>query len=411
MKRKLSKVVGLMSFTLLLSGCLTNLDGQDKDKALRPDEVVVQTTANQLSNEYYRSVILDNRYQMSASASANASLTSAGNIFAFEEGLLRISQDIFPTDQYYMQEGQLIDGDTLTSWISRESETNPEGLNPALPVSGTQEETTEESESIDPSDDPETTDESIEEIVESNQVIVDLDSTPIYLSQIMEKNIMVETDEGFALGGIVIGLAMNSVYQYTDAEGVVYEQEISLGEMRERGKAYANIIVGRLRNTEQLRSVPIVVGVFQQAPENDNVGGNYVLDGISREGNYVTDWTERNEYRVSLPIVSNSEVNDQYIFFDSFRSDIIGIFPHLNGISGEALYLDNGLASLDIEIVTQFYQLTEITALTQHVTDIAQSRLPEGIGLEIKIISSAGTEAFIGRQPGESQINAHIFRQ
>lgn len=411
MKRKVSKVVGLMSFTLLLSGCLTNLDGQDKDKALGPDEVVVQTTANQLSNEYYRSVILDNRYQMSASASADTSLTSAGNIFAFEEGLLRISQDIFPTDQYYMQEGQLIDGDTLTSWISRESETNPEGLNPALPVSGTQEEATEETESINPSDDPETTDESIEEIVESNQVIVDLDSTPIYLSQIMEKNIMVETDDGFALGGIVIGLAMNSVYQYTDAEGVVYEQEISLGEMRERGKAYANIIVGRLRNTEQLRSVPIVVGVFQQAPENNNVGGNYVLDGISREGNYVTDWTERNEYRVSLPITNNSEVSDQYLFFDSFRSDIISFFPHLNGISGEALYLDNGLASLDIEIVTQFYQLTEITALTQHVTDIVQSRLPEGIGLEIKIISSAGTESFIGRQPGESQIKSHIFRQ
>ena len=144
MKRKLSKVVGLMSFALLLSGCLNNLDGQDQEVELGPDEVVVQTTANQLSNEYYRSVILDNRYQLSASASADNSLSSAGNIFAFEEGLLRISQDIFPTDQYYMQEGQLIDGDTLTSWVSRESEGNPEGLNPALPVSGTQEEATEE---------------------------------------------------------------------------------------------------------------------------------------------------------------------------------------------------------------------------------------------------------------------------
>lgn len=411
MKRKLSKVVGLMSFALLLSGCLNNLDGQDQEVELGPDEVVVQTTANQLSNEYYRSVILDNRYQLSASASADNSLSSAGNIFAFEEGLLRISQDIFPTDQYYMQEGQLIDGDTLTSWVSRESEGNPEGLNPALPVSGTQEEATEEAESVAPSDDPAITDETEETASESNQVIVDLDSTPIYLSQIMEKNIMVETDEGYALGGIVIGLAMNSVYQYTDEAGVVYEQEISLGEMRERGKAYANIIVGRLRNTEQLRSVPIVVGIFRQAPDNENAGGTYVLDGISREGNYVTDWTERNEYRVSLPIINNSEVSDQYMFFDSFRSDVMNFFPHLNGISGEALYIENGLASLDIEIVTQFYQLTEITALTQHVTDVAQNRLPEGIGLEIKIISAAGTEAFVGRQPGESQIKSHIFRQ
>ena len=86
MKRKLSKVVGLMSFAFLLSGCLNNLDGKDQEVELGPDEVVVQTTANQLSNEYYRSVILDNRYQLSASASADNSLSSAGNIFAFEEG-------------------------------------------------------------------------------------------------------------------------------------------------------------------------------------------------------------------------------------------------------------------------------------------------------------------------------------
>ena len=410
MKNKLSKLFSLAAVALLLSGCLNNLEGQNETVELGPDEVVVQTTANQLSNEYYRSVILDNRYQLSASASADTSLSSSGNSFAFEEGLLRISQDIFPTDQYYMQEGQLIDGDTLTNWVSRESETNPEGLNPALPVTSTQEETTTE-ESVDPADDPEGIDETAEVTEESNQVIVDLDSSPIYLSQIMEKNIMVETDEGFALGGIVIGLAMNSVYQYTDAEGVVYEQEISLGEMRERGKAYANIIVGRLRNTEQLRSVPIVVGIFQQAPSNTTVGGNYVLDGISREGNYVTDWTERNEYRVSLPVINNTETGDQYLFFDTFRQDIINFFPHLNGISGEALYIENGLATLDIEIITQFYSQTEITALTQHVTDVAQRTLPEGIGLEIKIQSAAGTEAFVGRQPGESQISSHVFRQ
>ena len=186
MKNKLSKLFSLAAVALLLSGYLNNLEGQNETVELGPDEVVVQTTANQLSNEYYRSVILDNRYQLSASASADTSLSSSGNSFAFEEGLLRISQDIFPTDQYYMQEGQLIDGDTLTNWVSRESETNPEGLNPALPVTSTQEETTTE-ESVDPADDPEGIDETAEVTEESNQVIVDVDSSPIYLSQIMEK--------------------------------------------------------------------------------------------------------------------------------------------------------------------------------------------------------------------------------
>lgn len=407
------KKLSFIPFMLILSGCLSNLEVQESDQQeLGPDEVVVQVTSNQLSSDYYRAVISDNRYQLSASASAYDKLNSSGNIFAFEEGLMRISQDVFPTDQYSLQEGQLIDSETMTSWVSRESETNPEGLNPALPQSEAEELLETAEESIDPADNPEGIDETVEEASDTNaQVIVDVESTPIYLSQIMEKNIMVETDEGYALGGIVIGLAMNSVYQYTDEEGVVYSQEISLGELRERGKSYANIIVGRLRNTEQLRSVPIVVGIFQQTPNDAIVGGNYVLDGISREGNYVTDWTERNEYRVALPILENEQMADQYAFFDSFRTDIINFFPHLNGVTGEALYIDNGLANLDIEIVTQFYDQTEIIALAQHVTDVAQNRLPEGIGVEIKVVSVAGVEAFIGRTPGESTFQSYIFRQ
>lgn len=410
--RKIVKRLSLIPLVLLLTGCLSNLEGlENEQQELGPDEVVVQVTSNQLSNDYYRAVISDNRYQMSASASAYDNLNSSGNIFAFEEGLLRISQDVFPTDQYSLQEGQLIDAETMTSWVSRESEDTPEGLNPALPQSEAEELPETGEESVDPADDPEGIDETGEEGETSDQVMVDVESTPIYLAQIMEKDIMVETDDGYALGGIMIGLAMNSVYQYTDEDGVVYSQEISLGEMRERGKAYANIIVGRLRNTEQLRSVPIVVGIFQQSPSDSIVGGNYVLDGISREGNYVTDWTERNEYRVSLPLLDNAQMNDQYSFFESFRNDVINFFPHLNGITGEALYIDNGLANLDIEIVTQFYDQTEIIALTQHVTDIAQKRLPEGIGIEIKVISVGGVESFVGRSPGESTFQSYIFRQ
>ena len=170
---------------------------------------------------------------------------------------------------------------------------------------------------------------------EENQVIVDSTSTPIYLTQVMEKNIMVETDEGYQLAGVVIGLAMNSVYQYTDDEGVSYEQEISLGEMRERGRQYANIIVGRLRNTEALRNVPIVVGLFRQTANNEIAGGTYVMNGISREGNYISDWTEQNEYRVALPIVSSDDYSEQYAFFDNFSDEVRNFFPHLNGVTGE----------------------------------------------------------------------------
>ncbi|MBZ6526867.1 CamS family sex pheromone protein [Aerococcaceae bacterium DSM 111021] len=415
MNRKIRKSVSVVLACLMLSGGVTQVRSEsENNQQVSPDEVTVQTTTNQLSNDYYRAVITDGQYQMGASASSNYNLSSAANIRAFEEGLLRISKQVFPTEQYYMQEGQIIDESTMTSWVARESATNPEGLNPALPeeeaeAQSSLDESLASDESVDPADDPEDVTE--ENAEENQQIVTNVQSTPIYLSQVTEKNLMVETEEGFGLGGIVIGLAMNSTYEYTDSEGVIHQQEISVGEMRERGRQFANIIVGRLRNTEELRSVPIVVGIYRAAPSDDIVGGTYVLDGISREGNSVTDWTENNEYRIALPIIEANDQSDQYTYFDNFSNEIINFFPNLNGISGEALYIDGGLASLNVEIVSQFYEQTEITALTQHITDVSQRTLPEGVAIEIKVISDAGIEAYLGRPAGATQYQSHIFKK
>ncbi|MFL2127638.1 CamS family sex pheromone protein [Ruoffia sp. FAM 26255] len=415
MNKKIRMNVSILLACLMLTGGVTQVRSQaQEDEPTNPDEVTVQTTTNQLSSEFYRAVIIDGQYQIGASASSNNNLSSAANSRAFEEGLLRISKQVFPTEQYFMQEGQIIDEATMTSWLARESATNPEGLNPALPeeVAETQsslEESLASEESVDPADDPEdVTEEGAEE---NEQIVTNVQSTPIYLSQVSEKNLMVETEDGFALGGIVLGLAMNSTYEYTDADGVIHKQEISVGEMRERGRQFANIIVGRLRNTEELRSVPIVVGIYRTAPNDEVVGGTYVIDGISREGNSVTDWTENNEYRIALPIIEASDQSDQYAYFDNFNNEIINFFPNLNGISGEALYIDGGLASLNVEIVSQFYKQTEITALTQHITDVSQRTLPEGVAIEIKVISDAGVEAYVGRPAGATQYQSHIFKK
>lgn len=415
MNKKIKMNVSILLACLMLTGGVTQVRSQaQEDEPTNPDEVTVQTTTNQLSSDFYRAVIIDGQYQIGASASSNNNLSSAANIRAFEEGLLRISKQVFPTEQYFMQEGQIIDEATMTSWLARESATNPEGLNPALPEEDAEtqsslEESLASEESVDPADDPEdVTEEGAEE---NEQIVTNVQSTPIYLSQVAEKNLMVETEDGFALGGIVLGLAMNSTYEYTDADGVIHEQEISVGEMRERGRQFANIIVGRLRNTEELRSVPIVVGIYRTAPSDEVVGGTYVLDGISREGNSVTDWTENNEYRIALPIIEASDQSDQYAYFDNFNNEIINFFPNLNGISGEALYIDGGLASLNVEIVSQFYKQTEITALTQHITDVSQRTLPEGVAIEIKVISDAGVEAYVGRPAGATQYQSHIFKK
>ena len=60
--------------------------------------------------------------------------------------------------------------------------------------------------------------------------------------------------------------------------------------------------------------------------------------------------------------------------------------------------------------MTQFYDLTEITALTQHVTDVAQNTFPEGLDLQVRIESSEGTEAVITKPAGSNQYQSQILK-
>lgn len=406
MKSKWKPIIMVGLSMMTLAGCIKDLD-QDisKQQSIGPKQVVAQATENQLSTDNYRAVITDGRYQLGATASIDSNLSSSGNIQAFEEGLLRIAKSVFPTTQYFLQEGQLIKLDTMTNWISRESEKNPDGLNPKVVEADASSTSSESSES---SSSDESTSESSD--TGNEQVMTNSEATPIYLAQIMEKDIMVETSEGYSLGGIVIGLAMNSEYTYTDANGVVHKQEISLGEMRERGKSYANIIVARLRSTEELRQIPISIGIFRQASSKEVVGGTYVLDGISREGNSVTDWTEHNEERVLLPIVNSNHSVEQYQSFYDFRTQVMNFFPRLNGISAEAHVINGSLVTMNIDIVTQFYSLTEITALTQYVNDVAQRVFPDSLEIQVKIESSVGVEAYVSSQANEATYQSQIFK-
>lgn len=418
--KKILKVFGGASVLTLLSGCLQTMPSNEPAESLGPDQVQVHTTSNQLSDAYYRAVIIDGRYQLAITDSQDASYNARGDTQAFEEGLLNISKQIFPTDQYYLQEGQLIDEETMTQWVSRESETNPTGLNPALPdiqEDAIQEEDTESTAPGDQPEDPENpedpnnpgTEEAATDEPADNQVLLDVEVAPLYLDQIMEKNLMIETEEGFALSGVVIGLSMNTEYVFTDNQGTVYQQQITTGEVRERGRQYANIIVSRLRNTEELRSIPIVIGIYASPSRSDIIGGHYILHGISREGNAISEWHEHNEFRIALPAINSDIPLDQTAYFEEFKAEVENFFPNLNGISGEALYIDNGLADLSIEIVTQFYLQSEIVALTQYVNDVAQRMLPEGVDIDIKILSSAGMEAVLHKPAHSSQYNTIVI--
>ncbi|CZQ88327.1 cams sex pheromone cam373 [Trichococcus collinsii] len=359
---------------LLLASCgqLSETQTTENTTNTGPEKVTVQTTQNQLSTDYYPALIVDGKYQFSQNRGVSLSLNSTANIKDFEADLLDVSKNVFPTDQYFFQEGQVIDYDTTRLWLGRYSDSNPDGLNPT---------------------DNGSTDAATRE--------------PIYLEQILEQDYMIQNENGFELAGMAIGLAMNSV-DYYKVNDVPMEQAISRDKLEEQAKAYANTIITRLRQTEGLESIPIVIGIYEQSAQDSPVGGVYLFEGVSTEGNAIGEWITRNESKVVFPLQSGTQTEESSNF-DNFKNEVQNFFPNLNGIVGEGKYIDGQLMSLEIDITTQFYGETEIIAFTQHVTDAAGRFLPQNIPVEITVESINGIESFLTRENDSQGFSYHIF--
>lgn len=363
--------------TSALVACTDMQDASDQKKQPQTNvnAIPVDTTSNQLSNDFYRAMIVDGEYETSSNRGVSLDLNSAINMKDFESGLLEVSRNVFATDKYFFQEGQMISESQARKWLGRKSEENPEGLNPT--GNG--------------SDDP------------SSRV-------PNYLSQIVEQDFMIQTDKGFELGGIAIGLAMNQIDYYTTKDEqsriYTYQQELDLETVEKYAQQYGNEVVARLRAENEIESIPIVVGIFIQSPQDSLAGGVYTYDGLSTSGNSVSEWVPRKEKKVLFPADENSEDASH---FANFKNEIQSFFPNLSGVTGVGHYRDEQLQNLKIDIMTQFYGETEIIAFTQHVTDAASRYLPESTRIEIKIESIGGIESFVARESQSQTFTYHIF--
>ncbi|MDO4873034.1 MAG: CamS family sex pheromone protein [Carnobacterium sp.] len=366
-------LLGLMSaFTLAACADITQANRQNTNTKNDTNTKVVQSTTNQLSNNFYRALITNGKYQVSQNRGATLSLNTGFNLKNFETGLIELSRTVFPTNQYFFREGQVIDSDTTAKWIARKSDKNPEGLNPA-----------------------------------DNRDTSLTGRAPLYLAQILEQDYMIQTENNFELGGISIGVAMNSVDYYTNGDRDA-ETKISKEVMIEQAKTIVNQILTRLRQNDALKAVPIVFGVFRQTSKDDIGGGVYVLEATSVEGTEITNWTNVNQKVTVLPLV-NEAATEESTAFENFKTEVQNVFPNLSGVTARVKYQDNVAKKMVIDIMTQFYGESEMIALAQHVTDAANKYLSKTTPVEVRISSINGVEAFLMQDLTKGVFTYHIF--
>lgn len=376
----------------MLAGCVPSFK-EDTEVLKNTDETesVVETTiipSMQLNDNYYRTLV---PYKESASRGLVVSnLYTKYDIKEVEEGLMRLSQNVYDTENYYFQEGQYLDTDTVSNWLARSNQNKdkPEelrGLNPP---------------DVDANGAP------LNPEVRAKEA-------PIYLAHVVEQNYLVKTDDNkVKLGGISIGLALNSIYYYQKEQyGDTFEKSIPDAEIEKKGKEIAEIVISRLRQRPELQDVPIVIGLFKQAPNNSIVPGAYFSYSVSEKGqNSLEDWQGINEKYVTFPMSAPDELyRDINTKFQNFKQDVDEYFSNYTSVIGKGFYQNNMLSKLSIEVPIQFYGTTEIIGFTQYISGVIMQHLPIDVDIEVNITSINGAEALIIKEANEKEPFVHIY--
>ena len=224
--KRIRWIPAVISLTLL-AGCIPSLSKDTKvnTETEKSEEAATIIPSMQISEQYYRTLL---PYQESVSRGLVVSnIYSKYDVKEVESGLLRLSQRTFSPDDYFFQEGQMLDAEVLSSWLARSSQTK-DGLNPSRPKEG-------------------------------NMTAELAKKAPVYLAHIVEQNYLVKSGENeVKLGGVSIGLAMNSTYYYQKEDfGATYEEPIPKQSLLSKGKRWPMKSLNACVQWKALRKFPL----------------------------------------------------------------------------------------------------------------------------------------------------------
>jgi protein involved in sex pheromone biosynthesis len=389
--RKISLLA--LSLVFLLSACAPNFQKQNE---------VVQTKEKvegkaivpkyNISDSYYRTILPFEPGEARGLVVNN--INTRYDLNEFEMGLMRIAQNTFDTEKYLFREGQEIEEDKIRLWLNRKY------TKEQFKALQREDKTIEDSDNIglNPAD----TGRSGEP------------SSPIYLAHILEHDYLVKNEKGnVTLGGVTIGLALNSVYYYKKtSDGDTLEKDIDSAEMKRQGKEIAVEVVKRMRNIKSLREVPITIALFEQESKSSVVPGNFITySTVDKGSSTLNNWEKVNEKYFLFPSTdAQNQHRDDVTAFLNFKQDVEEYFPNYNGVIGRAFYLGDQLQDLNINIPIQFYGKTEGIGFTQYVTGLVMEHFPKYLSVSVSVTSVDGPEALIVRKANETEPFVHIYQ-
>ncbi|WP_105986681.1 CamS family sex pheromone protein [Staphylococcus chromogenes] len=395
MKKRTLVIVGL---SLVLVGCGPddNEPSSSKDNTSTQNDVKQIATDKNVQGDNYRTILPFKESQARGLTQENMANTYNGE--DFETGLLNISKQVFPTDDYLYQDGQFLDKKTIQAYL--EPKLTKSELDKMSDKEKKERKATENL-GLNPSVHGETDEEKIAK------------NSPQVLSNILEQNFYDNGDtSGKKLKGMTIGLAMNQVYYYQKEKyGETFSVDLDKKKVEKQGQEMAEEMLSRLRENEKLKDIPITFAIYMQSGKDQITPGAFVSYATSEEnGEALKEWNTVNEQTVLVPSRDAADLNEQFNSnFRDFNHSLQSYFTNFTQAVGKAKFKDKKLQSLTVDLPIDYYGKAELIGITQYVTQLAEKDFGDVEEYEIHIKDGNESRALITKTKDDKEPKVHIY--
>ena len=251
--------------------------------------------------------------------------------------LMNLSEEHFPSSKYSFREGNSVKN--ISKWLKRESETT-DGLNSAIDTH---------------------TEMDWPDIMQLEK------ENPKYLAHIEEQEFV---DKDGKIAGLSIGIILNSIYYYDvkDEQGLKHFDSVKIKQsiIKNEGKKFAEIILKRIREENELANIPIFIGLYIQADKNSILPGHYYAFSMITEGNQIKNWTDINRQLINISSKTFEEVDKELyerIFY--IKHDLVNYYNINYSLTGKGLPEDSHIKELTIELAIDPLSYTNLVGLVQ----------------------------------------------
>ncbi|MFJ5564721.1 CamS family sex pheromone protein [Lysinibacillus xylanilyticus] len=361
-----------LSPLFLLASC------SDDDQVNKNDEKMYVSSTQQQEIYEIKQPAISNVSRGLIVSNMNNSL----NVTEIEKGLMDLSVNYFPTKEFYMQEGQYLDGKTINKWLDRKSKEGF-GLNPPIEKS-------------------------------TGDVLEDEKSNPKILSHVLEQNFV--NKENGKVEGMSLAISLNEFYDIRvhDDKGLTYTDQVKVdtnedkvNDVENYGKKVAGTIIKNIRNNNKIPNVPIYLTLYQESNKNDIIPGIFLAQTSIPEGEDKIDkWDAIDIKNYTFPSDSlyslDKDTSSKLLIF---KEDIQEGFKHLNPkIVGKLRYENGKLTELKIDVNVPLINDTELIGLLQLTSTKLNTILFDYIPISIRIIDQNKDVGIVLWDPTEKQI-------